>query len=389
MRIARVLTRLNLGGPARQVLASDPELVARGHDVLVLAGAPEPGEGSLEGELAELGIDVRNVPGLERSPWAALRGGDRRARRFIEDALRGFAPDVVHTHASKAGAVGRAAATRAVPGARRVHTFHGHVLEGYFPGPVNLALRAFERRRARTTHQLVAVSEATRDDLVRLGVAPRERIEVCPPGTRLDALLGLPAARDGRGPLRRRLGVPPGAPLIGVLGRLAPVKRPLLALEVFAGLAGEFPEAHLAFGGDGALRGALQRAVAALPPDVAARVHLPGALTDVCGFHDAIDVLLGTSSSEGMPVAMIEAAAAARPVVSTAVGGIPEIVRSGVTGLFGASRDGLVAALSGLLSDPPAARAMGERARAAASERFTAAALADRLESIYRGVIAT
>jgi len=389
VRVARVLTRLNLGGPARQVLASDPELIARGHRVVVFAGAPEPGEGDLSDALRARGVEVRAVPGLRRGMGPAALVAARRARRFLESELAAFAPDVVHTHASNAGLVGRAAARRACPDAARVHTFHGHVLEGYFAPPVSALLRRLERRAARRwTDRLVAVSEATRADLVRLRVAATEDdVALSPPGLDLDALLALDLERDGRGPFRRAHGIPPGAPLVGVLGRLAPVKRPRLALDVFARVAASEPAAHLAFAGDGAGAEGLRRDLARLPAGVRDRVHLVGALEDVLPFHAALDVLLATSSSEGMPVAMIEAAAAGRPVVSTAVGGVPELVRAGVTGLLAAEAEGLAAALASLVEDGDARRAMGERARERARAEHTAAALADRLEAIYASAV--
>lgn len=116
-------------------------------------------------------------------------------------------------------------------------------------------------------------------------------------------------------------------------------------------------------------------------------MHVVGALEDVVPFHAALDVLLATSSSEGMPVAMIEAAAAGRPVVSTAVGGVPELVRAGVTGLLAAETEGLAAALASLVEDADARRAMGERARERARAQHTAEALTDRLEAIYASVV--
>ena len=139
MRIARILTRLNLGGPARQVLASDPVLVARGHQVRVYAGTHEPGEGDLFDELAERGVDVRRVPNLARGVNPAK---DLLAQRFLKKELLAYQPDLVHTHASKAGLLGRRAARALKGNAILVHTFHGHVLEGYFPNFVSKRLIA-------------------------------------------------------------------------------------------------------------------------------------------------------------------------------------------------------------------------------------------------------
>ncbi len=215
MRIARVLTRLNLGGPARQVLASDPVLNGRGHEIIVFAGAPEPGEGSLAADLQASGIEVREVPGLRRG-LAAVLGDDRRAGRYLERGLKEFAPDVVHTHASKAGAIGRRAALRALPEVPRVHTFHGHVLEGYFPAPVNAVLRRVERRLAAVTDQVLAVSEATRSDLVRLGIAGEGQVQVCAPGIRLDPFLDLGPYRGASaalGPAAKPTGARPASSL--------------------------------------------------------------------------------------------------------------------------------------------------------------------------------
>ena len=186
LRIARVLSRLNLGGPARQVLASDPRLVERGHELHVFAGHPQPGEGDLFDELRGRGVHAVRVPGLARGLSLA---GDLRAQGFLRRALTELAPDVVHTHASKAGVLGRRAAraTRAA----RVHTFHGHVLEGYFSRTVSQGLVRVERRLARETDRVVAVSHATADDLVRLGIADESKLTVVPPGIELEALLGI------------------------------------------------------------------------------------------------------------------------------------------------------------------------------------------------------
>ncbi len=381
MRIARVLTRLNLGGPARQVLASDPLLAERGHRVRVFSGTREPGEGHLERELQELGVEVVPIPGLRRGLSALLTGGDLRAGAHLRRELAAFGPDIVHTHAAKAGALGRRAARRAVPGARRVHTFHGHVLEGYFPEPVSLVLRRVEARLARQTHQVLAVSQATGADLVRLGVVRPEDLEVVAPGVRLGGLLDLPERRGGA--LREQLSLHPDDVAIGVIGRLAPVKRTVMALDVFEDVAAEFPEAHLLVVGDGEERARVVARRDLLSEDVRARVHLLGAIQDVGPVHEVLDVLLSTSFAEGLPVAMIEAGAAARPVVSTAVGGVPELVQSGITGLFGVDQAGLAAALAGLVGDEDRRIEMGRAARERVRSRHSAHALADRLEDVY------
>ena len=379
MRIARVLSRLNLGGPARQVLASDPLLVERGHEVRIFAGRPEAGEGDLFGTLRARGLDVVRVGALGRG----VGPRDLVAARALRRGLRAFGPDLVHTHASKAGALGRRAA-RVLPGVRRVHTFHGHVLEGYFPGRVSRWLVAQERRLAAETDRILAVSHATADDLVRLGVVEEARITVVPPGLDLRPLL---LVRERSHFLRGIVGAGDDAVLVGVVGRLAAVKRPELAVRVFEVLAERYPLLHMVFVGDGGERRSLERRVTSGGPAVRERVHIVGARENMPAILADLDVVLGTSRAEGMPVALIEAGAAGLPVVATNVGGIAELVAHERTGFLGEDVDELAYGLAQLLDDPELRRSMGHRARLRVTSRHSAEVLCDRLEGIYNATV--
>lgn len=377
------MTRLNLGGPARQALASDPLLARRGHVLRVFAGTPAPGEGDLFDEMAARGVDVVRVRGLARGISLT---GDFGALRALRRELTAFRPDVVHTHASKAGALGRRAAAK-LAGVARVHTFHGHVLEGYFPETLSRALIAFERRMARTTDRILAVSHATADDLLRLKVVEdAERLVVVPPGIDLDPLLaigGSPAA----GELRSLIGASATDFVVGVVGRLAPVKQPALALDVFEMLAPRYSALHLVFVGDGSERGLVERRIGALAPDLARRAHLVGARSDMTNVLAGLDAVLLTSRTEGLPIALIEAAAAARPAVATDVGGVGEIVAHERTGFLGKGVDDLAFGLAQLLDDRRLGPALGQRARVRVATRHSASALTDRLEAIYKIVV--
>ena len=386
MRIARILTRLNLGGPARQALASDPELVRRGHTVRLFAGTPEPGEGDLAAAFTARGLDLVRIPGLVRSV-APLR--DLRVRRRLGAELASFEPDLVHTHASKAGTLGRAAVGGLAGAERigRVHTFHGHVLEGYFPAVVSRRLVAHERRLAADTDRIVAVSHATADDLVRLGVVGEEKLCVVQPGVELKGLLELERGTErprAAAEVRALLGAEPGDFVVGVVGRLAEVKRPEQAVDVFELLADRHPRLHLVFVGDGDQRRALERRIA----DSGSRaVHMLGAMENMETVLAALDAVLLTSRSEGMPVALIEAAAAGLPVVGTDVGGVSELVVHERTGLLGTTVEELAFGLARLLEDPREARAMGERARLRIARSHSAERLAERLEELYFAVL--
>jgi glycosyltransferase involved in cell wall biosynthesis len=377
MRIARILTRLNLGGPARQALASDPLLAARGHELRLFVGSSGPGEGDLGDVLRARGLDVRRVPGLAPGLHPA---GDVRALLALRGELKEFRPDVVHTHTAKAGLLGRRAA-RALPAAARVHTFHGHVFEGYFPPTVARALLAMERKLALETDRIAAVSHATADDLLRLRVLPdAHKLVVVPPGIELEALLAL---RERHGALRAQIGAAPADFVVGVIGRLAPVKRAEWALDVLALLGPRHPELQLVFVGDGGERGRIERGIGALPEALRARAHMLGARAEMPELLADLDAVLLCSHSEGLPIALIEAGAAGKPVVATPVGGVSELVAHERTGFLGANQDELAFGLAQLLGNRALGPAMGQRARLRVEKRHSAAALVERLEGLY------
>lgn len=381
---------MNLGGPARQVLASDPLLCQRGHEVVVFAGSPEPGEGDLLGALRERGVDVRRVPGLSRGINPAK---DLVALRSLRRELKALAPDVVHTHASKAGLVGRRAARVLAGHAALVHTFHGHVLEGYFPPFLSKRLIKTERSLAGVTDRVLAVSHATADDLVRLGVVGEEKLSVVAPGVELERLLELPLRSPGAvlesqpGGPRALLGISPEALLVGVVGRLAEVKQPERALEAFAALAARHAQAELVFVGDGEGRRDLERRIEALGPELSGRVHMAGRLEDPAAIFGDLDLLLMSSRTEGLPVALIEAHAAGLPAVAPAVGGVAEVLAHDRTGYVATEPEELGFHLDTLLASADMRYVFGQRARMRVATRYSAAALAGRLESIYEAVI--
>jgi len=384
MRIARVLTRLNLGGPARQVLASDPLLAHRGHTLRIFCGTPQAGEGDLFDEVRRAGLDVVRVAGLKRGIAPA---SDLMARRRLKRMILEFNPDILHTHASKAGTLGRQA-VRGQEHIGRVHTFHGHVLRGYFPEAISARLVAHERALAKETDRILAVSHATADDLVELGVTDEEQLVVVPPGIEMQDLLAIPrqVGRAGDSAVRRRLGLAPTDFLVGVVGRLAEVKRPTRAIEVFRTLSERYPQLHLVFVGDGEERRALEKRIGELPEAEVARVHMLGAVENMTEIWTGLDAVLLVSRSEGLPVCLIEAAAAAVPAVAEAVGGVEEVVAHERTGFVGGEVTELAFGLSQLMDSPEEALGMGQRARLRARSSFSADRLADRLEGVYEAV---
>lgn len=371
IRILRVIGRLNVGGPAAQidVLASglDPEQISH----RILAGMVEEGEADhleLRGSAAE----VRRLPtaGRQVEPVA-----DARAVAQLRQEIRAYKPHILHTHTAKAGVLGRAAAL-SLPRRERprlVHTFHGHLLSGYFGPLATAAVRAVERSLASRTDRLVAVGARVRDELLAAGIGDASRYVVVAPAVRIPAP---PASAEAR----RRLDVPPDAPVVAFVGRLTAVKRPDRFARVVAVLREQFPGLVALVAGDGP---------AAPDLDVpGADIRHLGWRPDVETVLAAADVVLLTSDNEGMPVSLIEAALCGRPAVTTDVGSASEVVLHGRTGLV-ASADvaSLVEAIAGLLADPDRAVAMGAAARRVARERFAPERLVADHVRLYQNVL--
>ena len=375
--VLRVVARLNVGGPARHAIRVAAPLAARGWHTLLVTGHATADEGDLADEARAAGLELQRLPELGRA-LSPLR--DYSAWRALRRQIEARRPAVVHTHTAKAGVVGRLAALRAslpAPPAL-VHTYHGHVLDGYFPRPVSAAFRRIEAGLARRTDRLVAVSRSVRDELLRRHLVGRpEQWVVIPPGVDFERTA---PDRQAGAELRRSLGLQDGDVLVGCVGRIVPIKRLDLACEAWAAAARERPRAHWLVVGDGQRGAALRARLATLP-----RAHwLPprAALRDVYG---ALDALLLCSDAEGLPQTVVEALCAGLPVLATAVGGVPELVADEVNGLLVPRGDvaALAAALRRLLSDATLRARLGREAAAIDRAPHAAAAVGGRLADLY------
>jgi glycosyltransferase involved in cell wall biosynthesis len=389
IRVVRIITRLNIGGPARHVALLQRHLPARGYVSTLVTGVPRDGE--IEMDLSDAAggeIDRIVVPELGR---ALHPGDDLRAFRRITKLLSDLRPDVVHTHTAKAGALGRVAAAsynamRArAERAAIVHTFHGHVLRGYFGPTMDRAVRTAERALAGLSDRVIAISPAQRRDLVDIfHVAPGPKVAVVPLGLDLDALRAAPAT-DVR--LRRTAGFPDDAVVCGYVGRLVPIKHVDLLIRGFARVAAGSAGARLLVVGDGTSRSDLERLAADL--GVQGHVHFAGWRRDLREVYGAMDVIALTSRNEGTPVALIEASAAGKAIVATEVGGVGDVVQRDSTGLLvpDDDLDALTSALSRLMADASLRLRLGTAARDVATSRFGYARLVDDLDALYRDVV--
>ena len=386
IKILRVIARLNMGGPALHVSYLTAGLRERGYDTTLVAGTLARGEDSMSFVADARDVEVVRIDelGREISPLRDLVATLRLAR-----LIRRERPDILHTHTAKAGTVGRVAALLA--GRRAppivVHTFHGHVLRGYF-GPLRSRLfRLLERWLAARTTALIAVSPQVRDDLVALGVAPRERFVVIRLGIELDERVA--AERDGRAESRRYLGIASDRFAVGWIGRMTAVKRTDDVLVAFRRLRDDGVDAVLCMVGDGPDRPELERRAHEL--GVIRDTLFLGYQEDVAPFYAAFDALVLPSSNEGTPVSAIEALAAGRPVVATRVGGVPDVVQEGQDGFLvdpGATDD-LADRLARLARDPALRERMGGAGRERVLPRYAVARLIDDVDRLYRSLLAS
>jgi glycosyltransferase involved in cell wall biosynthesis len=373
LRVLRIVTRLNVGGPARQIIGVHRRLVRAGVQHRILAGSVSPGEE----DLAERSgfAEVQRVPTLARE-LRPLK--DLEALSSVRATIRTFRPHIVHTHMSKAGALGRTAArSEGVPAV--VHTFHGHVLEGYFSPRREFVYRNAERWLARWTNSLVAVSENTRGALLQAGIGGPAQWSVIPPGLELEHLS---PARPSGAAARQVFGIDKRGPIVGTIGRLTPIKYQATFVRAAARLMQAFPNAEFAIVGDGESRADLEHLAARLCPRP---LHFTGWVHDISDLYAALDVVVLTSRNEGTPIALIEAGAAGKPVVATAVGGVPEVVVHNETGLLVKAGD--VAQVAGsidrLLTTPDFASRLGAKANRRMHARYSADRLALDLLELY------
>ena len=383
IRVLRVIARLNMGGPAIHVANLAAGLEGRGYHTTLVAGSLARGEDSMAFLAERLEIPVIGVPELQREVSLL---DDARAVRRVASIIRKVRPHILHTHTAKAGAIARAAAIGS--GTARppiiVHTFHGHVLKGYFDPARTAVFRQVERNLARSSHVLVAVSPEVRDELVEQGVAPREKFTVIRLGIPLDDRLGDATADFD---YRRLYGIPRHAFVIGWVGRMTGVKDTGAVLEIVRATREREVDAVLVMVGDGPDRERLEQLAHEL--GIARNTYFVGYQSEVAGYYRLFDAFLLPSVNEGTPVSAIEALASGTPVVATRVGGVPDVVRDGVDGFLVESGDASTAAerLADLAADAALRTRLGTSGRARVLERYSVARLVDDVDRLYRSLL--
>lgn len=383
VKVMRVIARLNMGGPALHVAYLTEGLQQRGYDTTLVVGSVGRDEASMDHLLAGTGVEPVVVGSLQREiqPLADIMAIVR-LRRLIRQSR----PDILHTHTAKAGTLARVAALLA--GDARplivVHTFHGHVLKGYFDPPRTALFRSLEHALARMTDILVAVGPQVRDDLVALKVAPREKFAVIRLGIDLSERLGASESADE---LRRSMGLAPERFVVGWVGRMTEIKRAVDVVEIVARLRARGVDAAMCLVGDGPDRFAVETRANEL--GLASSSLFLGYQRDVGPYYRAFDALVLPSANEGTPVSVIESLASGTPVVAFDVGGVSDVVREGVDGFLVPPGDVDAAAerLYRLATDPELRRTMGAAGPAHVTARYAVSRLVEEVDSLYRRLL--
>ncbi len=385
LKVMRLIARLNIGGPAIHTTLLTERLDRARFESLLVTGVEAAQEGNMLDLMGERGLtgDWRPIVipnlGREISPRSDLH-----ALRDVLRLMRREKPHIVHTHTAKAGFVGRFAARLArVPVV--VHTFHGNVFKGYFPPHKTKLFIQIEKNLARSTDRIIVLGEQQRAEILQLGIGRAGQFRVIPLGLDLRPFL---QAETLRGQLRAELGLAPETPVVGLVARLVPIKAVHLLLEAAPQVLRRHPRAVFLIVGDGEMRGQLEARARELKIEGA--VRFLGFRADLPRLYADFDCSVLCSLNEGLPVAVIEALAAARPVVATQVGGVGDLVHPNQTGWLvppqnaGALAEGICAALD----DPARAAQYGQAGRAHVYPALDIGRLVGDIEGLYEELIA-
>lgn len=319
IRVMRIIARMNVGGPAVQVSGLMRGMNSSEFDHRLYTGFCASDEADYLDTVAKDIYAVR-IEGFGRRVSLV---GDLKAFFSLVKEIRSFKPHVIHTHTAKAGFLGRIASIVSFHPSIRVHTFHGHLLDGYFGPFKRLLIVLAEKILGIFSHQLLAVGDKVRQDLLTAGVGTLEKFSLMPPGLQISDLPNKTASQDFFGLSSQKL-------KCAFIGRVTRIKRPDRFLDVVGQIGSRGLDFEFFIAGDGELLENCRRRIAAsdLP------VKVLGWQSNIEKVLAAADIVVLTSDNEGTPLSLIQAGMAGLPVVSTRVGSVPEVVLDGVTGII-------------------------------------------------------
>ena len=373
IRIMQVIARMNVGGPAVIVAELMRGLDKDRFEEILVTGFCAQDEADYLDEMAT-DIPATRIQGLGRSVSVL---GDFKSFFALLRMIRRFQPDVIHTHTAKAGVLGRIAGLIAYPRAKRVHTFHGHLLHGYFPPLKTKLVILIEKFLATISTALIAIGNQVKNDLLAAGIGKPKQYSVIFPG--LEELNIQSKASE-----RIELGLEADEIYVVFVGRLTQVKRPDRLIEIARHLKENHPKVELLIAGAGEKFAEIQ--------EVANQESLPmiflGWRNDIGRILSASDIAILCSDNEGIPLTLIQASQAGLPIISTNVGSVYDIVIDGETGLLTETNtQSIIQAVDELISNPSKIAQFGLVGKARAESHFSLKGMIQAHEELYSQVI--
>lgn len=327
IRVLRIINRFNIGGPTFNATFLT-RFLSDDYETKLVGGLPEEDESDSLHIPESYGLEPILIEEMVRTPSLS---SDRKAYKRLKEIILEYKPHIVHTHASKAGALGRkAAASCKVPVI--VHTFHGHVFHSYFGKLKTRVFKEIERNLANKSDAIVAISERQREELCNVHkICKTDQTHVIPLGFDLQPFND--KRNNERASKRKELGISEDTVALAIVGRFAPIKNHDLFFDAMQYVLSQTDKKLKLFVvGDGSEREAIENRARQLNQEYPEAVTLTSWVTDIASFNAGMDLICLTSNNEGTPVSLIEAQAACIPVISTDVGGVRDIVKDGDTG---------------------------------------------------------
>jgi glycosyltransferase involved in cell wall biosynthesis len=382
LRVVHIITRLIVGGAQENTLLSCEGQHERGHEVTLITGPPIGPEGSLLERAQRQGYRVEVIDSMRR---AIRPGRDHSAFRTLVSRISALRPDVVHTHSSKAGIVGRWAAA-AVGAPAVIHTIHGLAFTASTSAIVNCVYRSLERFTAPKTTKIVCVANAMRDQSLAAHIGTPDQYVTVYSGMDSAPFLNPPVSRES---VRRQLGLQDEHVAVGTIARLFHLKGHDDLLDLAPRLCGHWPNLRFLWVGDGMLRESIERRMRHMglrDRFILTGLVPPARIPELTG---AMDLLVHPSRREGLARALPQASLAQKPVITYDVDGNREALVEGVSGFaippFDRTR--LAGAIDRLVADPALRQSMGQAGRSFAMGRFDANVMVEALEAVYRDAL--
>lgn len=379
IRVMRIIARMNIGGPATHVTLLNEGLTRLGYECLLVTGMETAREGTLKDEIAARNLSMEIIPSLGRE---ISLNQDLVTLLKLYQLMRQWQPDIVHTHTAKAGFIGRIAARLAgVP--LVVHTFHGHVFHGYFNPIKTRFFIELEKFCAKLSDHIITISDRLKTEILEFGITYPEHIQIIPLGLELNRLNTVCQSKL----FHQEFGLTPDIKLVGAVGRMVPIKNLHLFLDAAAIAHQQNPLIRFVLVGDGELRTELENYAEKL--NISQVVIFAGWRRDLAQVYADLNAVVISSNNEGTPASLIEAMAAGCPVISTAVGGVPDFVKNGETGRLVPPRDpvALAAAMLNLFAEPQKTEQMAQKAKNMVLKQYNSERLVADIDSLYQSLI--